>query len=68
MDNDPEWDIYGKLTNKVNRFESQLQEEHKHLLINLFDEQPQAARKDAVDSLTAAFESFSLKEFQVGTF
>lgn len=68
MDNDLEWGIYGKLTNKVNRFESQLQEEYKHLLINLFDEQPQATRKDAVNSLTAAFEGFSLKESQVGTF
>ena len=56
MDNDPEWDIYGKLTNKVNRAESQLLEEYKHLLINLFDEQPQATRKDAVHNLTAAFE------------
>ncbi|KAG0184917.1 hypothetical protein DFQ28_010231 [Apophysomyces sp. BC1034] len=64
MDNDLEWEIYGKLTNKVNRAESQLQEEHKHFLINLFDEQPQATRKDAVDSLTAAFEGFSLKESQ----
>jgi hypothetical protein len=56
MGNDPEWDIYGKLTTKVNRAESQLLEEYKHFLINLFDEQPQETRKDAVHNLTAAFE------------
>ncbi|KAL4206114.1 hypothetical protein AB4K20DRAFT_1925216 [Rhizopus microsporus] len=65
MDNDPEWDIYGKLMNKVNRDESQLQEEHKYSLIHLFDEQPQATRTNAVDSLTATFEDFSLKESQI---
>jgi hypothetical protein len=65
MDNDPEWDIYGKLMNKVNRDESQLQEKHKYSLIHLFDEQPQATRTNAVDSLTATFEDFSLKESQV---
>lgn len=32
-----EWDIYGKLTNKVNRDGSQLQDEHKHFSIKLFD-------------------------------
>ncbi|KAL7326628.1 hypothetical protein PS15p_208932 [Mucor circinelloides] len=68
MKEDPEWDIYDKLTNKVNRARSQLQEEHKHFLINLFDEQPQATRQDAVDALTAAFEGFSLKETLVGTY
>ncbi|KAL7332361.1 hypothetical protein PS15p_204411 [Mucor circinelloides] len=68
MKDDPEWDIYDKLTNKVNRAGSQLQEEHKHFLINLFDEQPQATRQDAADALTAAFEGFSLKETQVGTY
>ncbi|CEP12586.1 hypothetical protein [Parasitella parasitica] len=68
MNEDPEWNIYGKLTNKVNRAGSQLQDEHKHFLINLFDEEPQATRKDAVDALTAAFEGFNLKESQVGTF
>ncbi|KAL7313932.1 hypothetical protein PS15m_012363 [Mucor circinelloides] len=68
MNEDPEWNIYGKLTNKVNRAGSQLQDEHKHFLINLFDEEPQATRKDAVDALTAEFEGFNLKESQVGTF
>ncbi|KAG1095122.1 hypothetical protein G6F42_018614 [Rhizopus arrhizus] len=64
MNEDPEWNIYGKLTNKVNRAGSQLQDEHKHFLINLFDEEPQATRKDAVDALTAEFEGFNLKESQ----
>jgi hypothetical protein len=68
MKEDPEWDIYEKLTNKVNRPASQLQEEHKDFLINFFDEQPQATREDAVESLTAAFEGFTLKSTQVGTF
>ncbi|KAG0788753.1 hypothetical protein G6F16_007957 [Rhizopus arrhizus] len=30
MDKDPEWNIYEKFTNKINRAESELQEEHKH--------------------------------------
>ncbi|KAI9268688.1 hypothetical protein BY458DRAFT_436843, partial [Sporodiniella umbellata] len=68
MKEDPEWDIYEKLTNKVNRAGSQLQVEHKHFLMNLFDEEPQATRQDVVDALTAAFEGFSLKASQVGTF
>lgn len=59
---DPEWDIYEKNTNKVNRKSSQLQEEHKLYLINYFDEFPQARTKDAVDSLTENFENFSLKK------
>ncbi|KAK4511451.1 medium-chain fatty acid-CoA ligase faa2 [Mucor velutinosus] len=33
MNEEPEWDIYGKLTNKVNRAGSQLQDEHKHFLL-----------------------------------
>lgn len=53
---------------KVNRAGSQLHEEHKHFLINLFDEQPQVTRQDAVDALTAAFEGYNLKETQVGTY
>jgi hypothetical protein len=67
MEMDPEWNIYEKLTNKINRAEPQLQEEHKYSLINLFNEQPQETRENAVDSLTAAFENFSLKESQEGT-
>ncbi|KAI8642306.1 hypothetical protein BD408DRAFT_387596, partial [Parasitella parasitica] len=65
---DPEWDIYEKNTNKVNRKSSQLQEEHKLYLINYFDEFSQARTKDAVDSLTENFENFSLKETVVGEF
>lgn len=62
-----EWDIYAKLTNKVNRAESQLQEAHKHSLINFFDEKPQATRKDTIDGLTTTVKGFGLKESQVGT-
>lgn len=47
---DPEWDIYEKNTNKVNRKTSSTQEEHK------------AHAKDAVDNLTENLESFNLKE------
>ncbi|KAI9249562.1 hypothetical protein EDC94DRAFT_589102 [Helicostylum pulchrum] len=65
---DPEWDIYEKNTNKVNRKPSQLQEEHKKYLISYFDEFPQARTKDAVDSLTENFGNFSLKETVVGEF
>lgn len=65
---DPEWDIYEKNTNKVNRKKSQLQDEHKQHLIGYFDEYPQARTKDAVDSLTENFENFSLKETVVGEF
>ncbi|CEP09828.1 hypothetical protein, partial, partial [Parasitella parasitica] len=68
MSEDPEWNIYDKLTNKINRPGSQLQEEHKQYLIQFFDERPQATRQDAVEALTADFEGFSLKESQVGTF
>ncbi|CAO3694233.1 unnamed protein product [Rhizopus stolonifer] len=38
MNEEPEWDIYGKLTDKVNRAGSQLQDKHKHFLTKLFDE------------------------------
>ncbi|KAL7326700.1 hypothetical protein PS15p_208995 [Mucor circinelloides] len=65
MKEDPEWDIYEKLTNIVNRAGSQLQVEHKHFLMNLFDEEPQATKQDVVDALTAAFEGFSLKASQL---
>ena len=61
MREDPEWDIHEKLTNKVNCAEFQLQEEHIDFLINLFDKQLQTTRKNTVNDLTTAFESFSLK-------
>ncbi|CEP10704.1 hypothetical protein [Parasitella parasitica] len=68
MREDPEWNIYDKLTNKINCPGSQLQEKHKQYLIHFFDERPQATRQDAVEALTADFKGFSLKESQVGTF
>ncbi|OAD70686.1 hypothetical protein PHYBLDRAFT_171432 [Phycomyces blakesleeanus NRRL 1555(-)] len=64
MDDDPEWDIYGKFMNKANRGESQLHEEHKYSLIHLFNEQPQVTRTNVVYILTAKCEDFSLKESQ----
>lgn len=67
MKENTECDIYEKLTNRVNRQTFQLQEGHKIFLVNLFDEQLQATR-DAIDSLTTAFEGVTLKESQVGTF
>lgn len=65
---DPTWNIYEKQTNMFNRKPSQLQEEHKEHLLNFFDKYPQATRHDAVESLTEAFENFSLKETSVGNF
>lgn len=46
MENDLEWDIYGKLMNRVNRDESQVQEEHKYSLIHLFNQQPHSAEDE----------------------
>ncbi|CEI91015.1 hypothetical protein RMCBS344292_05319 [Rhizopus microsporus] len=65
---DPQWNIYEKQTNKVNRLASQLQENHKKHLIDFFDIYPQATRQDAVESLTEAFENFNLKTTAVGNF
>lgn len=65
---DPQWNIYEKLTNKVNQLASQLQENHKKHLIDFFDIYPQATRQDAVESLTEAFENFNLKTTAVGNF
>ncbi|KAG1135142.1 hypothetical protein G6F37_011866 [Rhizopus arrhizus] len=65
---DPSWNIYKKQTNQSNRKPSQLQKEHKHHLANSFDKYLQATRRNAVESLTEAFEGFSLKETSVGNF
>ncbi|CAO3664956.1 unnamed protein product [Rhizopus stolonifer] len=65
---DPSWNIYEKQTNKVNRKLSQLQQEHKQHLLEFFDNYPQATKHDAAESLTEAFEGFSLKETAVGNF
>lgn len=65
---DPEWNIYEKDTNKVNREGSQLQDAHKEYLYNFFDEYPQANRQDAVYSLTEAFDGLNLKKTVVGDF
>ncbi|CAO0797778.1 unnamed protein product [Mucor circinelloides] len=42
LDNDPNWDIFEKENNKVNRPKAQLREEHKHRSSEFFDEYPQA--------------------------
>ncbi|KAI9277884.1 hypothetical protein BY458DRAFT_545610 [Sporodiniella umbellata] len=65
---DPQWNIYEKQTNKVNRLASQLQENHKKHLIDFFDIYSQATRQDAVESLTEAFENFNLKTTAVANF
>jgi hypothetical protein len=53
---------------KINRPISQLQEEHKEHLVEFYDQHPQASKQDAVDSLTQAFEGFSLKKTSVSNF
>lgn len=65
---DPEWDIYEKQTNRVNRKKSQLQEEHKNYIRELYDNNPFAITNDVVDDLTKVFEGFSLKSIVVGSF
>lgn len=64
----PEWNIFEKQTNLVNRQPPQLQKEHKQFLINLFDERPQATIQDAVDELTKNFEGLGVKKTTVGDF
>ncbi|ORE04949.1 hypothetical protein BCV72DRAFT_186131, partial [Rhizopus microsporus var. microsporus] len=64
----PEWDIYEKQTNRVNRKKSRLQERHKNYIRELYDNNPFATIKDVVDDLTKVFEGFSLKSTVVGSF
>jgi hypothetical protein len=61
-------EYFRKRHNKVNRKVSQLQEEHKQHLLELFDKNLQATKQDAVDSLTQAFERFNLKKTVVDNF
>jgi hypothetical protein len=68
LDNDPNWDIFEKETNKINRPKAQLREEHKHRLLEFFDEYPQATRNDAMDSLTEKFEGLDVKGSSFGSF
>ncbi|KAG2215958.1 hypothetical protein INT45_010102 [Circinella minor] len=65
---EPDWNIYEKQTNKVNRKQQQLQEEHKQHLIEFFDKYPQATRQNAVDSLMESFQNFNLKTTSVRNF
>lgn len=68
LDNDPNWDIFEKENNKVNRPKAQLREEHKHRSSEFFDEYPQATWNDAIDSLTGKFEGLDVKGSSFGSF
>ncbi|GAA5806678.1 hypothetical protein MFLAVUS_000026 [Mucor flavus] len=65
---EPDWDIYEKKTNLVNRPQSQLQEEQKKHIIEFYDNKPFATVDEAVESLTTAFEGFNLKRTTVNNF
>lgn len=54
-----------KQTNIVNRKTSQLQEEHKALLISFYDKYPQVRMGDTITPLTKKFKNFSLKTSSV---
>lgn len=64
----PEWDIYEKKTNLINRKTSQLSQEHKDNIKNFYDENPCATIQDASRNLTESFEGFNLKSTVVGKF
>ncbi|KAI7899590.1 uncharacterized protein BX663DRAFT_416629, partial [Cokeromyces recurvatus] len=57
-----------KQTNKGNRAKSQLQEPQRLHILELFDEKPYTTTDEIVDSLTKAFEGFSLKKSTVNSF
>ncbi|KAI8647500.1 hypothetical protein BD408DRAFT_464025 [Parasitella parasitica] len=40
LDNDPNWYIFEKETNKINRHKAQLRAEHKHRSLEFFDKYP----------------------------
>ncbi|ORE00692.1 hypothetical protein BCV72DRAFT_326581, partial [Rhizopus microsporus var. microsporus] len=65
---DPDWNIYEKQTNKINRPRSQLQNEQKSHIISLYDEKPFATTDEDIESLIHAFEGFSLKRSAVNKF
>lgn len=52
----------------VNRPRSQLQEEQKKHIVKFYDDKPFATTDEAVESLIAAFEGFSLKRTTVDNF
>ncbi|GAA5813963.1 hypothetical protein MFLAVUS_007453 [Mucor flavus] len=68
IEDEPEWDIFEKQTNKDKQKTRKLQQEHEEYIINLYDQKPQARVIDTVESLTKSFENFSLKETSVRNF
>ncbi|OBZ82132.1 hypothetical protein A0J61_09819, partial [Choanephora cucurbitarum] len=62
-----EKNIYEKQTNKNNRAKSQLQELQKLHILELFDNKPYTTTDEVVDSLTKAFEGFTLKQSTVNS-
>ncbi|KAI8375764.1 hypothetical protein EDC96DRAFT_571850 [Choanephora cucurbitarum] len=65
---EPSWNIYEKQTNKSSRAKSQLQEPQKLHILELFDNKPYTTIDEVVDSLTKAFEGFTLKQSTVNSF
>lgn len=65
---EPNWDIYEKQTNMFNRPRSQLQEEQRKHIIEIYDEKPYTTTDEAVESLTKTFEGFNLKKSTVNSF
>lgn len=65
---EPDWNIYEKQTNRFSRPRSQLQEEQRKHIIELYDEKPYTTTDEAVESLTKTFEGFNLKKSTVNSF
>lgn len=65
---EPDWNIYEKQTNIGNRAKSQLQEPQNLHILELFDNKPYITTDEVVDSLTKAFEGFTLKKSTVNGF
>ncbi|OBZ66117.1 hypothetical protein A0J61_11920, partial [Choanephora cucurbitarum] len=61
-------DKVGNQTNKSSRAKSQLQEPQKLHILELFDNKPYTTTDEVVDSLTKAFEGFTLKQSTVNSF
>ncbi|ORE06262.1 hypothetical protein BCV72DRAFT_329302 [Rhizopus microsporus var. microsporus] len=59
------WKNYEKKTNTQNRPKSQLQEEHKQCLIELYDDNTCAYIQDAVEVLTNKFAGLEIKKSRV---
>lgn len=64
----PDFNTYEKQTNKGRRAKSQLQNEKKLHITNLFAEKPYTTTDEVIDSLSKGFEGFSLKKPIVNSF